>query len=173
MADELIKNPILNSPYEEPAQHFRFTDDGITNQIVDTRRISSYFVPSPQPKKKGKLECGCFVRPGKKGQVAVRCKSLASTRVSSHDSNSRGSGSGLCWRATRRGIPGRGLIETMGAGCGLSAASRLAPRPIGSIDPPLPGKLRRRQAAVSPVANASSNSTGGTYPNAECSRLRL
>jgi hypothetical protein len=24
-----IENPVLNSPYEEPTRHFRFTDDGI------------------------------------------------------------------------------------------------------------------------------------------------
>lgn len=54
MADALINNPILNSPYEEPSRHFRFSDDGITNEIVNTRRISSYFIPIPQPKKKGK-----------------------------------------------------------------------------------------------------------------------
>ena len=54
MADAIIENPILNSPFEEPNQHFKFTDDGITNQIVETRRLSGYFIPIPQPKKKGK-----------------------------------------------------------------------------------------------------------------------
>ncbi len=52
--DEIIENPILNSPFEEPNRHFRFTDEGITNEIVETRRISSYFIPIPPPKKKGK-----------------------------------------------------------------------------------------------------------------------
>ncbi|MBI3860932.1 MAG: DEAD/DEAH box helicase family protein [Planctomycetia bacterium] len=54
MANVVIDNPILNSPYEEPKRHFRFDDDGITDKIVDSRRISSYFVPIAQPKKKGK-----------------------------------------------------------------------------------------------------------------------
>jgi type III restriction enzyme len=54
MADTLIENPILNSPFREPDRHFRFTDDGITNQVEDGRRPSSYFVPIPPPKKKGK-----------------------------------------------------------------------------------------------------------------------
>lgn len=52
--DALISNPVLNSPFEEPARHFRFTDDGITNEVVPARRLSGYFVPIPQPKKKGK-----------------------------------------------------------------------------------------------------------------------
>ncbi len=48
----VIENPILNSPYEEPRRHFRFTEEGITDEIVEARRISSYFVPIPRPKKK-------------------------------------------------------------------------------------------------------------------------
>ena len=54
MPDAIIENPILNSPFEEPARHFKFTDDGITNEIIEARRLSGYFVPIPQPKKKGK-----------------------------------------------------------------------------------------------------------------------
>ena len=48
----VIENPILNSPYEEPRRHFRFTEDGITDEVVDARRTSSYFIPIPRPKKK-------------------------------------------------------------------------------------------------------------------------
>ena len=54
MAQVVIENPILNSPYEEPRRHFRFTDEGITDEIVEARRSSQYFVPIPQPKKRGK-----------------------------------------------------------------------------------------------------------------------
>ena len=54
MPDEIIENPILNSPFEEPSRHFKFTDDGITNEIVTGRRLSSYFVPIPRPRKRGK-----------------------------------------------------------------------------------------------------------------------
>ena len=50
----VIENPILNSPFEEPARHFRFDDDGITDEIVEGRRPVVYFVPIPSPKKKGK-----------------------------------------------------------------------------------------------------------------------
>jgi type III restriction enzyme len=53
MNQVVIENPIINSPFGEPTRHFRFTDEGITNQIVDGRRISSYFVPIAQPKKQG------------------------------------------------------------------------------------------------------------------------
>jgi type III restriction enzyme len=48
----VIENPILNSPYREPNRHFRFDDDGITSEIAEGRRRSTYFVPIPPPKKK-------------------------------------------------------------------------------------------------------------------------
>ena len=54
MKQVVIENPVLNSPFREPTRHFRFTDEGITNEIEDGRRISSYFVPIARPKKKGK-----------------------------------------------------------------------------------------------------------------------
>jgi type III restriction enzyme len=53
MSQVVIENPIINSPFDEPIRHFRFSDEGITNEIVEARRTSSYFVPIAQPKKKG------------------------------------------------------------------------------------------------------------------------
>ena len=50
----VIDNPILNSPFDEPTRHFRFDDQGITDEVVERRRISSYFTPIAQPKKKGR-----------------------------------------------------------------------------------------------------------------------
>ncbi|MDA8149899.1 MAG: hypothetical protein M0041_01990, partial [Nitrospiraceae bacterium] len=52
MSQVVIENPIINSPFEEPARHFKFSDDGITNEIVESRRSSSYFLPIAKPKKK-------------------------------------------------------------------------------------------------------------------------
>lgn len=49
-----IENPILNSPFEEPRRHYRFDDDGITDEINESRRPSSYFIPIAAPRKKGK-----------------------------------------------------------------------------------------------------------------------
>lgn len=61
MSQVVIENPIINSPFEEPTRHFRFTDEGITNEIVDGRRISSYFVPiAPPKKKKGAAQLSLF-----------------------------------------------------------------------------------------------------------------
>lgn len=54
MPDVLIENPVLNSPFHEPTRHFVFDEDGITDEIAESRRASSYFIPIAQPKKKGK-----------------------------------------------------------------------------------------------------------------------
>ena len=54
MKPVVIDNPVINSPFEEPARHFRFTDEGITDEIVASRRSSSYFVPIPATKKQGR-----------------------------------------------------------------------------------------------------------------------
>ena len=89
------------------------------------------------------------MRQSKSGQVTIHRKTLAFFAVSSHAGPSRGSGSGLCWRATRQGIPGRKLIKTMSAGGGRQGRSRLLqrrrclparPGPIGLIDLPMPLK---------------------------------
>src|SRR5271157_2477058 len=54
MKQVVIENPVINSPFDEPKRHFKFTDEGITNEIVGKRRVSSYFIPIAKPKKKGK-----------------------------------------------------------------------------------------------------------------------
>ncbi len=54
MPQAVIDNPILNSPFVEPKRHFRFDNEGITSEIVEARRVSSYFTPIAQPRKKGK-----------------------------------------------------------------------------------------------------------------------
>jgi type III restriction enzyme len=54
MGQVVIENPILNSPFAQPTRHFKFDDDGITNEIEESRRVSAYLVPIAQPKRKGK-----------------------------------------------------------------------------------------------------------------------
>jgi type III restriction enzyme len=53
VADRIIDNPIINSPYRAPEQYFRFDDEGITNEKVPGRRPSQYFIPVPRPRKRG------------------------------------------------------------------------------------------------------------------------
>jgi len=54
MPDVVIEYPIINSPFIEPTRHFRFSDEGITNEVIEARRISSYYIPIAKPNKKGK-----------------------------------------------------------------------------------------------------------------------
>jgi type III restriction enzyme len=54
MPQVVIENPVINSPFAAPERHFRFSDEGITNEIVEQRRPSSYFTPIAASKKKGK-----------------------------------------------------------------------------------------------------------------------
>jgi type III restriction enzyme len=53
VADRIIENPIINSPYRAPDRHFKFDNEGITSEIVPGRRPSQYFVPVPRPRKRG------------------------------------------------------------------------------------------------------------------------
>ena len=48
----VIDNPILNSPFLEAIRHFRFSDEGITDEIAEGRRESGYFLPIASPRKK-------------------------------------------------------------------------------------------------------------------------
>ncbi len=56
MSKVIIENPVINSPFSEPTRHFKFTDEGITNEIVKERRVSSYFIPIAKSRKKGQQQ---------------------------------------------------------------------------------------------------------------------
>ena len=53
-APPVIENPILNGPFSEPTRHFRVDDLGITPEVEESRRVSSYFMPIAQPRRMGK-----------------------------------------------------------------------------------------------------------------------
>ena len=52
MSQVVIENPIINSPFDEPTRHFRFSDEDITDEIEDSRRTSSYFVSIAQARER-------------------------------------------------------------------------------------------------------------------------
>ena len=54
MRHVVIKNPVINSPFSEPQRHFKFDEQGITNEIVEERRRSEYFIPIPKSKRQVK-----------------------------------------------------------------------------------------------------------------------
>ena len=50
----VIADPVLNSPFQEPTRHFKFDQGGITEEIVEARRPSSYFIPVDSRRRKEK-----------------------------------------------------------------------------------------------------------------------
>ena len=50
MKQVVIENPAINSPFEEPGGHFLFAKEGITKEVVEARRASSYVISIPRPK---------------------------------------------------------------------------------------------------------------------------
>jgi type III restriction enzyme len=60
-----IENPVINSPFVEPAQHFVTSADGqVTGEIAPSRRSSEFFVPVARPKKlSGQLSMDAFGGP--------------------------------------------------------------------------------------------------------------
>ena len=53
MSQVVIENPIINSPFDEPTRHFRFSDEGITNEIDNGRRTRFLFRPHRQAEEEG------------------------------------------------------------------------------------------------------------------------
>ncbi len=49
-----MKSPILNSPYNEPTRHFKSDEKGVTDEILEFRRPSSFYIPVPRAKTKQK-----------------------------------------------------------------------------------------------------------------------
>lgn len=56
MRQVVIENPVINSPFNEPTRHFKFDSEGITDEIVEGRRISAYFIPIARPRAHGPLQ---------------------------------------------------------------------------------------------------------------------
>lgn len=45
-----MMSPILNSPYKEPNRHFKADERGLTDEIIEARRPSSFYIPVPRAK---------------------------------------------------------------------------------------------------------------------------
>ncbi|MBL4810068.1 MAG: DEAD/DEAH box helicase family protein [Phycisphaerales bacterium] len=58
MTQDFFQQPILNSPYDYPARHWKLEDDSgqPTNDVVSNRRRAEYFTPIPKTKKRRKEE---------------------------------------------------------------------------------------------------------------------
>lgn len=45
-----MNSPILNSPYKEPERHFKSDERGLTKEVLECRRPSSFYIPVPRAK---------------------------------------------------------------------------------------------------------------------------
>ena len=74
MSPTTIENPVINSPFIEPARHFRTTADGsVTGEIEPRRRPSEFFVPVARPKKtSGQLTLDAYGPPARQLVVEIR-----------------------------------------------------------------------------------------------------
>ena len=76
MSQVVIENPIINSPFDEPTRHFRFSDEGITDETTDGRRTSSYIRPHRKAKEEGvqttSVRHGVDTRPHRREQACQR-----------------------------------------------------------------------------------------------------
>ena len=62
MTDRFFDNPILNSPYLEPTRHWELDDDNQpTQEVIETRRASSFITPVPPPRKQTGGQAGLDV----------------------------------------------------------------------------------------------------------------
>ena len=51
MSDAFFRLPILNSPYDEPSQHWELDANGKSTSVVPRRRLSALVSPIPTAKK--------------------------------------------------------------------------------------------------------------------------
>lgn len=47
-----MKSPILNSPYCEPSRHFKSDERGLTEDVLECRRPSNFYIPVPRARTK-------------------------------------------------------------------------------------------------------------------------
>lgn len=77
--DQFFEKPILNSPYEYPAQHWELDKDGQpTNRILNKRRRAEYITPIPKPKKRRKAQ-------GIQGELLLYSGDGLSTEIQQYD----------------------------------------------------------------------------------------
>lgn len=78
------ENPTLNSPFRESTRHFRLDEDGVIADIVDARRLSTYFVPISQPSGHAQLSLNNDRRLGGSAFLAFRDPSGAAKLIPAH-----------------------------------------------------------------------------------------
>ena len=128
MPDVVIENPILNAPYAAPTRHWRFGNDGITDEVVEGRRKSAYFMPIPASRRRTgsqqQLEFAEWTEEEGEG-ARIGAAVIEETRFVTTSATSWTSGAS----ATGRGSP-------LPPGASWSTGRTPNERPAFSLDPP-------------------------------------
>jgi hypothetical protein len=104
----VIENPVINSPFREPGRHFKFTDEGIINEVIDGCRTSLYFVPIAQPRKKDRKQTKT---------KAARFGEKGADKISRSSSPRPDRGGGPVSRSVAQRIAERHVDEVVAAHC--------------------------------------------------------
>ena len=79
MENPFFDQPIINSPYEYPTQHWELDDEGQpTQQIIATRRGAEFITPIPKPRQRGRAR-------GPQGRLAMDEGAGISTEEQEYD----------------------------------------------------------------------------------------
>ncbi|MFZ5854372.1 MAG: hypothetical protein ACOYXS_07730 [Chloroflexota bacterium] len=98
MSPTTIESPVINSPFIEPARHFRTTADGsVTGEIEPRRRPSEFFVPVARPKKtSGQLTLDAYGPPARQLVVEIRGLDVYDPTIPLAPTTGISGGSGAC-----------------------------------------------------------------------------
>ena len=77
----VIENPILNSPFDEPTRHFRFDDDGITDEIVEGRRDQRLLRPDRRSRRRRASSCSSTPSGRRTGSRRTSSSTASAQRV--------------------------------------------------------------------------------------------
>src|SRR5205823_11356937 len=83
----LIENPILNSPFREPTRHFKFDDEGITNEILNGRLPIPLRSHRPRKEKReaapvrNRMDAGSYRAEPARGSDQGACQRVADRRI--------------------------------------------------------------------------------------------
>jgi type III restriction enzyme len=82
MSKTFFEHPILNSPYEAPAEHWELDESGQpTNRLIDSRRKAQFITPIPKPKKRKAAEQTSLVMDEGKGLSSAQQEYEATASV--------------------------------------------------------------------------------------------
>jgi type III restriction enzyme len=80
--DAFFERPILNSPYEQPTQHWELDEQGQpTQKVAPTRRRADFITPIPKPKKRKGGAAQQVLLPADDGDISTQAQQYDPTSI--------------------------------------------------------------------------------------------